>query len=321
LGSITLGIGTSHSPMLSSPLEGFRQHEQRDRANPTIPDYDALERRNRDDMAAEVALDRARERHERNQAAIDVLHDTVLASEIDAMIIVGDDQAEWFSRTDIPAIAIYWGQTVETRPPPREQLHPTMRPAYWGHYGDGSNVTLPIDSALGRALVSGLTERGFDIHSTCEQPDHVRLGHAWGFVQQRILRGTTIPMVPIMLNTYYPPNQPSSERCWQLGTAVRAVVSSLGDDKRVALVASGGLSHFVVDEDLDRTLLDSLSSGDVRTIVSLDSPRLQGGTSEVKNWIVAGAGLTHLTMEAVDYVPFYRTLAGTGVGMAFALWR
>jgi hypothetical protein len=29
-----------------------------------------------------------------------------------------------------------------------------------------------------------------------------------------------VPVVPVFINTYYPPNQPSPARCYQLGQAV-----------------------------------------------------------------------------------------------------
>jgi 3-O-methylgallate 3,4-dioxygenase len=47
------------------------------------------------------------------------------------------------------------------------------------------------------------------------------------------------------------------------------------------------------------------------------------GTGETKSWI-AVAGAVHdtgLTMELVDYLPIYRTVAGSGVGATFARWQ
>jgi 3-O-methylgallate 3,4-dioxygenase len=34
-------------------------------------------------------------------------------------------------------------------------------------------------------------------------------GHAYSFIPRRFMPDGPIPIVPIMLNTYYPPNQPS----------------------------------------------------------------------------------------------------------------
>ena len=43
----------------------------------------------------------------------------------------------------------------------------------------------------------------------------------------------------------------------------------------------------------------------------------------MKNWIAAAAAAQRagLTMELVDYVPCYRSLAGTGNAMGFVRWN
>ena len=48
----------------------------------------------------------------------------------------------------------------------------------------------------------------------------------------------------------------------------------------------------------------------------------RSGTSETKNWIAVAGILsgTDLEMDLLDYVPCYRTEAGTGNAMAFATW-
>ena len=65
-------------------------------------------------------------------------------------------------------------------------------------------------------------------------------------------------MVPLLLNTYYPPNVPTAARCHDIGRALRRVLDADTSDLRVAIVASGGLSHFVVDEELDRRVMRAL---------------------------------------------------------------
>jgi 3-O-methylgallate 3,4-dioxygenase len=49
----------------------------------------------------------------------------------------------------------------------------------------------------------------------------------------------------------------------------------------------------------------------------------QAGTSEVKNWIPVAGAMDELGfgMEVIDYVPCYRSEAGTGNAMAFATWE
>src|SRR5207237_378308 len=88
--------------------------------------------------------------------------------------------------------------------------------------------------------------------------ENVGIGHAFSFLYRRLWPECQVPIVPVMLNTYYPPNQPTPKRCYQLGQAIRSAVGSWSGGKRVALMASGGLSHIVIDEPLDQQRLDPL---------------------------------------------------------------
>jgi AmmeMemoRadiSam system protein B len=98
-------------------------------------------------------------------------------------------------------------------------------------------------------------------------------------------------------------------------------IQSWDSDKRVAIVASGGLSHFVVDESLDRLALQGLQNRDETLLASIPENQMTSGTSEIKNWVAAAGALEHKTMTLLDYIPAYRTVAGTGCGMAFAWWE
>src|SRR5260370_864413 len=108
---------------------------------------------------------------------------------------------------------------------------------------------------IARELAPAVTRRrehDFDVAHVRVQPRHGPFGHAWNFVHQRIMGERVVPIVPVMLNTYYPPTQPTPRRCYQLGRAIRQAVEAWPWGKRVGIVASGGLSHFFVAEELDR---------------------------------------------------------------------
>ena len=322
MAEIILGIGTSHSPMLSTPYEGFGGHAERDRRNPHVPDFDGLVREKASWIGRELHPEVTRARHEATQAALVRLHDTLVEAALDVVVVIGDDQGEWFSAEGQPALCIYWGDTVENLPPPVERMAPSIRGAYWGYYGDGVNRAFPVDGELGRHLVQTLTrEHEFDVAHLRAQPRHSPFGHAWSFVHQRVMGDRIVPIVPVLLNTYYPPNQPTARRCHQLGNAIRQAVEAWPVRRRVGIVASGGLSHFVVDEALDRHVLEMLAKKDADGLAGLPHESLESGNSEIRNWIAAAGALEHLHMQLVDYVPSYRSEAGTGVGMAFALWR
>ena len=123
-----------------------------------------------------------------------------------------------------------------------------------------------------------------------------------------------------MINTYYPPNQPTPKRCYALGQALRRAVESYTGDACVALMASGGLSHVVIDEELDQVIIDAMMNKDRERLCSLPREKLRGGTSEILNWVALAGATEPMEMRLVDYVPTYRSPAGTGCGMAFAYW-
>jgi 3-O-methylgallate 3,4-dioxygenase len=67
-------------------------------------------------------------------------------------------------------------------------------------------------------------------------------------------------------------------------------------------------------------VLDALARRDAAALTALPGAQLDSGNSEIRNWIAAAGAVEHLSMTLVDYVPSYRSEAGTGVGMAFAVW-
>ena len=63
-----------------------------------------------------------------------------------------------------------------------------------------------------------------------------------------------------------------------------------------------------------------MKSKDVKQIAALPLDRLNAGTSEVRNWLAAAGASEDLDMEMFDYVPCYRSPAGTGCAVGFAQW-
>jgi 3-O-methylgallate 3,4-dioxygenase len=110
-------------------------------------------------------------------------------------------------------------------------------------------------------------------------------------------------------------------RCYALGRAIGEAVRSFPGAARVGILASGGLSHFAVDEALDRRVLEACRTRDAESLSTIPMAQLNSGTSEIRNWIAAAGALEALDMVWQDYVPCYRSPAGTGCGMGFAIWR
>jgi 3-O-methylgallate 3,4-dioxygenase len=323
---IVLGLATSHSPQLSTPPDLWPLHGERDKRNPELLDtdgrhvsYDELLAKASPSLAGEVTTAKWQARYDACQQGIATLAKVLEQVSPDILVIFGDDQEELFSDENMPAMLVYWGEELLNRPHYANAASPGLRAAAWA-YGEMDKI-YPVASNLGRHLIESLVGAGFDVaHSRKLKPGE-GMGHAFSFVYGRLLNGKTMPTVPIMVNTYYPPNQPTPKRCFDLGRAVRAAIETWPNDARVAVIGSGGLSHFVIDEELDQQILKAMQAKDAEVLSALPQRRLNSGTSEVRNWISTAGAVEHLDMTLIDYVPCYRSPAGTGCAMGFAEWR
>ncbi|HWP60279.1 MAG TPA: hypothetical protein VNL14_20460 [Candidatus Acidoferrales bacterium] len=327
MADIVLGIGTSHSPMLSTPSEAWHMHADRDRKNPRL--YfrgrvynftELLEARSKEKLERHITEEIWRSKEEGCRRSIAALKEIFAQAAPDVLLIIGDDQHELFHEENMPALAIFWGERIECIPELKKAVHPSIAAAHRDQFGD-EREWYPVESGLGRHLVERMMVEGFEVAQFTRQPEGRTVGHAFTFVRRRIMDGNLVPLVPVTVNTYYPPNQPVAARCYAFGRALRRAIESWDGAKRVAIAASGGLSHFVVDEDFDSTVLKAMKERDARTLGALGEELFQSGTSETKNWIVAAGALEGLEMSVIGYYPAYRSSAGTGCGLAFASWR
>jgi len=91
---------------------------------------------------------------------------------------------------------------------------------------------------------------------------------------------------------------------------------------RVAILGSGGMTHFVVDEPFDRRFLAAFMQEDSKDLFALPENLFHSGNSELKNWVPVRAAMQYagLPFTLLDYQPLYRSMAGTGSGMGFGYW-
>ena len=315
MAEIVLGVGTSHGSQVSLTPEWWGKHGELDRKRTNYAELVGQDRGIERELVPEVW----QRKYEAVQAAVRTLGETLVKTDPNVVVIVGDDQDELFRRTNMPAIAVYWGEEVLDLPRDLTDVPASRRAAMWAKHAQVEE-RYPVAAALGRHVVEHMMRAGFDVAQIREQPAGRSIGHAFTFVRLRLMGERIIPVLPIMLNTYFPPNQPTAARCYAFGQALRAAIDSWATSARVAVVASGGLSHFVVDEQLDRGVLDGIATRDAKALAAIPEAKLQSGSSEIKNWIVAAGALDDLDFEVVDYVPGYRSKGGTGCGMAFARW-
>ncbi len=130
-------------------------------------------------------------------------------------------------------------------------------------------------------------------------------------------------LVPVTMNCTVPPI-PTPARAYEVGVVLREVIRAYPGSERVAVVATGGLSHepggpryFWVDEEFDRWFLDLLKAGDhARLLDECTLERMEaagsGGTAELIAWILVLA-MTRGPADVLAYMPAVAWRSGTGM--------
>lgn len=337
MAEIVCALACSHGPMLATPPDMWHLRAGADRGNPRhwyrgkALSYDALLAERAADaatFAAAVEDDEKRRRHATCQRALDELARRFAEARVDLAILIGNDQREVFQDDLTPMLTVYAGERIENVPLGAAQiarLPPGVAIAEEGHCPPGG-ASYPGAPEHADRLVEALADAHFDVSRSVRLPggDDRQHGipHAFGFLYRRIMRDAPPPSIPLFLNVGVAPNQIRASRCLALGHALRDAIARLPASLRVAVLASGGMTHFVIDEALDRRVLAAMAAHDEATLAAEPENHFNGNTAEIKSWYpVAALARDHgWTMDLVDYVPCYRTEAGTGNAMAFASW-
>ena len=331
-----LGLWTTHGPTLNTSPDQWVNRVKADVAQKhwfrgeELSFEELIERRVGERIHEKFTDNERKRRHDACQKAIAELAERWAAEAPDACIILGNDQRELFLPEIQPAFTVYHGETFYNLPltdTQRKMLPPGIEEADWA-YRPEERTVYPGLPALAEHVFEQAMEDGFDVAASAAWPcheDHRHTGtpHAFSFVLRRIMRDRAVPTLPVIANTFYPPNQPTPQRCYELGRMIGRAVRRWDSDARVAVVGSGGMSHFCIDEELDRRVLSALGARDSRALCAIEPELLQSGSSELLNWIVASGILfeTGLSGDVVDYVPCYRSDAGTGTANGFVCWN
>jgi aromatic ring-opening dioxygenase catalytic subunit (LigB family) len=242
------------------------------------------------------------------QAGFVELGRRLAATRAQAVVVVSDDHLHNFFLDNLPAFCI--GAAEGYRTPIEAWLKAESR-------------ILPGDPALGAYLVGEAYEAGFDPALSL----HLTLDH--GTLTPLELAGVdrTTPIVPVMVNCVQPP-LPTMRRCLDLGRFIGRALRAYPGLDRVAILATGGLSHDVgtprmglVNEDFDRGFLERLSGGDDEALLAFAAKHVNeagNGAEEVRMWLVAhGAAAPDRTRAEVIY---YKALADWYAGIGVAEW-
>jgi len=334
MAKIVLAMATTHGPQLHTTVEQWQLRVKADKArrhpfrNGVYGFDELVSLRKSEGLEAKSSIDAQRAYHQRCHIGMAKLADKWDEIKPDVAVILGNDQDEVYETDQLnPPFMVFYGDTIPNYPQSEERrkaLPPGVAEAEHGHATE-AYTEYPGVPELGRHIIDELIANDFDVAASKQWPKNARNGasHAFGHIYRQVMRDKVVPNVPIYQNTFFPPNQPKASRAYAFGRIVRKAIESWPSDKRVAVFASGGMSHFVIDEEFDRAFVGALKRKDKAYLTSIPLSVLQSGTSELKSWISLAGLLEDVdgTMHEIDYIPCYRSPAGTGTANGFYWWE
>jgi OH-DDVA oxygenase/3-O-methylgallate 3,4-dioxygenase len=297
MAQIVLGIWTTHGPQLSTTPEQWMLRVPADRARThwfkgNKHSFDELAEMRLGEKLDEKSTLEARTRaHAACQAAIARVAEIWREVNPDVCVVFGNDQRELILPSLQPAFTVYYGDTFWNGPLPGERastLPPGIVESEWANRTE-ERTEYPALPDLANLLIKRGVEGGFDFTASDQWPDHpsphhhVGTPHAFAYILRRVMEDCTVPLLPIITNTFFSPNQPRPWRCFALGELVFKVISEWGRDLRVAVIGSGGMTHFVINEEFDHQLIDAIQNRDAGFLKAINPSLMHDGTSELLN--------------------------------------
>ena len=248
--------------------------------------------------ASKPSLEQQKKLRRDAEEAFAVLRADMERAKPDVLIIVANDQFVNFFWNNIPTFFVTVADEVKGQFT-RHKFH------YRNH------------KELGRAIVRAGMDKNIDFSFG----EHIELQHTQVVPLYFLLPEPKIPILPIYVNTWVDP-APTPRRCYEVGELIRAVAEHR--DERVAILATGGLSHFPgsprigeIDTQFDHKLLEVMRQGEGRSLVDYSvQDLLHAGDSEFLNWMVVLGAIGDAKASYTTYMPDF-----VATGWGFVSWR
>lgn len=226
----------------------------------------------------------------------------------DALVVVSPDHWINFFIDNLPSICIGVGEEHDGPPEPFLKDFP-WRP-------------VPGDPGLANHIYAAALANEFEPSVS----HHMKLDHGFCLPLWRMEPNPLPRIVPIVVNTLEPP-MPRVGRCLAWGKLLAKAIASYPEKLRVAVLATGGLSHSIgeptmgaIDEKFDRACIEAFAAGPEAALVQFLEAGMDGagnGSHECRNWVVAHGAAGSRGFELVDYIPVPEVYVGCG----FAAWN
>ena len=224
--------------------------------------------------------------------------------QVDTAIVIGDDHYTVFGPHCLPNILIGIGD-VEG---PHED--------WLGH------ERAPI--ANNPALAEHIMEYGFEHGFDWAVAKSLTVDHSTFVPYLKIIKDLeNVRMIPVYVAAGVVPLI-KTRRCVALGEMIADAVAAYSGDERVAIIGTGGLSHWVgapemgkVNEEFDQQLLDMIRRRDIDAMCNIKDDYVLkeagNGALEYRNWLVAIGATKQYEMDLICYEPIHAWVTGTAM--------
>lgn len=234
------------------------------------------------------------------------LRDIVAESNPDILVVLSSEHITNFLSTNVPPFCVGLGSSHACLP---EFNLPDAKVS--GH------------PAFARGLVEYGYGHGFDLaHST-----ELTLDHGIGLPLSLLRPEYDLPVVPVLQNTIWSPMH-TVRRAFEFGELLRQYIERDGAEHRIALIGTGGISHWVgnarhgdLNIEFDEWFVDRIVSGDLDALRAMRQDEIEvggDGANEIRNWISVAAAVPERSAELVVGERF---IPGWNVGGYQIAWR
>lgn len=251
----------------------------------------------------------AGEQGTRFYAGMEKLRKALEEAQPDLIIEIANEHFVNFYLNDMPAICVGVGESHYGPVEPEFFLRIPPR-------------VVPGHPEFGKELVRQAYASGFDLAFS----EELALDHGTMVPLHFILPNNDIPVVPILVNNITEP-MPSPRRLYQLGQLIRQVVASRPKGEKVAVVGTGGISHWVgtpemglINVEFDERFLEHIERGRGEAISEWTPEEIGkggNGAHEIRNWIAVLGAMAGVKGEVAAYEPVVPWVTGSGA----VVWR
>ena len=244
------------------------------------------------------------EQRDRFYAGYREIHRRLVAARPDLIMMFVNDHLQNFPYSNMPAFCVGLADAYDAPSP-----------------GGARLMRLPPRKVRGAtewsmALLESGLEAGFDFAYSYEIESWDELSVPLHF----LLPSGDVPIAALYTNCGAPP-LPTPRRCHDVGAFVGRFIRSRPAGERVAVLATGGISHWVgtpesgrINAEWDHWVLDQVARADVDALASLTAAEIErdggNGGQEIRNWIAALATVPGWKGETLAYEPVPEWITG-----------